>query len=605
MDREKLFKAWPGWIYMPWTWKWSIGYDDDSGKWSINHGYNGAFIDHGLIHVSGANKLNWINKFKLRFYVDHLAGKGDLHLWDGNKAGPFMINIHSPGIRYKPINSKMRKDLKNKIKDRISKVKSSPYRAAFALDDEVSWGHFVHPCMWRVIENKDLYNNWLCEIYGSEKGSRQLKPTTYDAYWPKLEYWSLKEFDVSPLMDQWTFNDSYWCNFIGELVKHSNELDPDTPCGIVGAQGPSPFGGYDYSKLMKKVQFIEAYDIGDSQAIIRSFNKHNSKPVVTTHFHKNVSDSVWQLWYYLAHGNCGVIGWVDNWFDQKTGKPKAWHQKLAPHYMEAGEKLGQRLRGADWIHNQIAIYYNHASLQLGWILDSEPHRGTWRNRNNDHNIGSAHLVRKAWVNMLRDSGLQFDFISYCDVIQSGIPNKYKVLILPATLCLSDVEADRIKDFCRAGGKVIADYAPGLWDQHGKGRRNGGALDAMFSVKHDPNLRASNIFQKQLWVEVDQDKNYNQPSMTQFLSNQNSSIRHKNGYNIAIRNMGVEHINPFGHGRAVLMNQSPQWYNAYRESSASEAKKRGVFIKHVFAAGIKPLVTLKGDLEDCHKLKATF
>ena len=65
------------------------------------------------------------------------------------------------------------------------------------------------------------------------------------------------------------------------------------------------------------------------------------------------------------------------------------------------------------------------------------------------------------------------FLSYADVIQHGVPSDYKVLILPACLCLSDAEARRIEEFCRSGGTVIADYMPGIWDQHGKGRSDGG------------------------------------------------------------------------------------------------------------------------------------
>jgi hypothetical protein len=61
--------------------------------------------------------------------------------------------------------------------------------------------------------------------------------------------------------------------------------------------------------------------------------------------------------------------------------------------------------------------------------------------------------------MLQDEGLQYNFISYADVVEKGIPDRYKVLILPAVLCLSDVEAARIRDFCRNGGTVIADYLP--------------------------------------------------------------------------------------------------------------------------------------------------
>ena len=57
---------------------------------------------------------------------------------------------------------------------------------------------------------------------------------------------------------------------------------------------PSAFGGYDYAKLMRKVQFIESYNLGSSQAIIRSFNPHNALPAVTSHFHKSADDTIWQ-----------------------------------------------------------------------------------------------------------------------------------------------------------------------------------------------------------------------------------------------------------------------------------------------------------------------
>jgi hypothetical protein len=75
-------------------------------------------------------------------------------------------------------------------------------------------------------------------------------------------------------MDQWSFNDSHWNNFIGDLVAYASSVDPHTPCGFVGGQCPNVFGGYDYAKLMRKVQFPEEYNSGSSQAIIRSFNPH-------------------------------------------------------------------------------------------------------------------------------------------------------------------------------------------------------------------------------------------------------------------------------------------------------------------------------------------
>jgi len=481
-------------------------------------------------------------------------------------------------------------------------VKASPQRAAYALDDEPSWGHFVHPTMWQVTDDLTAYPRWLAEVYGADAPKRE-KWVSYDDIRPKLATWSIAEFDASPLMDQWSFNDSIWANYVGGLVEFSNSLDPATPCGLVGGQMPSAFGGYDYAKLMRKVQFIESYNLGSSQAIIRSFNPRNALPAVTTHFHKSVDDSIWQTWYYLAHGNRGHIGWVEKWFDGKT--PKPWHAQVAPSFLEAAHKIGPLMQGAEWKHDGIAIYYSHASIQLGWILDAEAHGKTWINRNADERLSSAAHVRRTWENMLRDSGLQYSFVSYADVIQRGVPDEYRVLILPACLALSDAEARAIRAFCERGGTVIADYLPGLWDQHGKGRADAGALDEMFGVKHDAAMHASDIFGEKLWVEVDQDANYSWKTYDEFLTNKNTCLKETNGFHRAVRTMPTDHVATVGRGKAVLMNLSPQWYNAYRAEGANAAKKRDVFMRHITNADIEPWVRIAGAGEREHGCEITY
>jgi len=598
-DKEWALKAWPSWVYMPWTYKWGIGYDDASGKWSLEHGYNGAFLDHGRTRVGGVDKLAWINEFKLRFYVDHTAGKGDLHL-KGRGGG----KLPTTGLRTFPVNHKMVNKLRKLIRSYIGNVKSSPWRSAYALDDEISWGSFVKPCMWRITDDRKAYEAWLKEVYGGSHAPDHTGWISYSKVLPQLKRWAVKDFDCSQLMDQWTFNDSYWCNFLGDLVAYANTIDPDTPCGFVGGQSPNAFGGFDYAKVMRKIQFIEAYNIGDSQSVIRSFNPRNALPTVTTHFHKNVRDTVWQTWYYLAHGNRGFIGWVEGWFDGKD--PKPWHEAVAPAYREAGSKIGPLMSGAEWIHDGVALYYSQPSIQLGWILDAECHGSTWRNRFSDSKLGANHLVRHAWENMLRDEGIQYNYLSYVDLIRKGVPAEYKVLILPASIALSDVEARRIKEFCRAGGTVIADYMPGLWDQHGRGRADGGCLDEMFGVKHDPNMTAGDVFQTRLWAEADQDAHYNYKSYDELLGGRNTCVKDASGFNKAVRKMDVNHVATCGKGAAVLMNLSPQWYNAYRVRGARAAKKREVFVKHVRDAGVSRWVKITGaSAEQVHGYEITY
>ncbi len=603
-DKAWALKAFPAWTFMPWTYQWNIGYTAASGQWSVEQGYNGAFLDRDDIgtETSPTGKLDWINQFHLRFYVDHAADKGLLHLWDGDKVKPHLDALHGTGVRPVPLNAATRAKLEGHLRKNITAAKSSPWRAAYALDDEPSWGHFIHPTMWQITDDATAYPRWLREVYGNAVPVRE-KWISYEDLRGRLAEWSIAEFDASPLMDQWSFNDSLWSNTIGGLVEYANTLDPATPCGLVGGQAPSAFGGYDYAKLMRKVQFIESYNLGSSQAIIRSFNPGNGLPAVTTSFHQSAADSIWQTWYYLAHGNRGHIGWVEGWFEGQT--PKPWHAEVAPAYREAGQKIGPLMAGAEWKHDGVALYYSHASIQLGWILDAQAHGKTWINRNDDARLSSSTHVRQAWENMLRDSGLQYDYLSYVDVIQQGIPDKYRVLILPACLCLSDSEARRIRDFCQRGGTVVADYLPGVWDQHGKGRASGGVLDDLFGVRHDPAMKAGDIFGEKGWVEVDQDANYSWKSRQEFLTNQNTCLKHESGFHQAVRALPVLRSRKHGQGTAHLMNLSPQWYNAYRTQGAEASRQRQVFMGPVMAPGISPWVRLAESGDRDHGYEITY
>lgn len=604
-DRDWLVKAYPSWLFMPWTYQWTIGFNDASGKWSTATGYNGSFIDRGDLATptSSTGRLQWIEQFKLPFYMDHVAGKGILHLYDGDKVKPHLDELHSTGMRPFPLNDQTRALLEKQIRQNISGVLQSPQRAAYALDDEPSWGHFVHPTMWRINDDPDAFQNWLNEIYGPDDAPKRTSWATYQNAWENLRDWSIADFDVSELMDQWTFNDSQWANELGELVEYTNTIDPDTPVGLVGGQMPSAFGGFDYAKLMRKIQFIESYNLGSSQAIIRSFNPQHAVPAVTTLFHQSVDDTIWQCWYYLAHGNKGHIGWVEGWFDGET--PKPWHEEIAPALRESGQKIGPKMTNASWQHDGVAIYYSHPSIQMGWILDAQAHRNTWINRNADESLSSIVHVRRAWENMLRDSGIQYNFINYVDVIQNGISDEYRVLILPSCYCLSNAEADAITQFCNRGGTVIADYMPGLWDQHGRGRTDGGVLDELFGVRHDPAMKASDVFSEQLWTETDQDANYGWKTYEELLTNQTDCIMDPSGFHRAVRSMPVMNNHKVGTGNAVLMNLSPQWYAAYRARGPEAAKKRQTFMQPVRDAGVGPWVRLQGDVDALHGYEITY
>ena len=119
------------------------------------------------------------------------------------------------------------------------------------------------------------------------------------------------------------------------------------------------------------------------------------------------------------------------------------------------------------------------------------------------------------------------------------------------------------------------------------------------------MHAADIFGGNLWVEVDQDANYSWKSYAEFLTNKNTCIKDVGGFHKAVRAMPAASVKANGKGRAVLMNLSPQWYNAYRVTGAEAAKKRDVFMRHIIAAGVAPWVRIADADEREHGYEITY
>ncbi len=585
---------WNTWVYMPWRFKWTIGTGDEGGQFCKDYGFNGGFTDHGDTSV-----LPWLDKWNLKFYNDHTAAKGYLCLQDKDGFKSFKRDARAIRRGAKgeaALDAALLQKLKALVTGNVNKLKKSPVRIAYALDDEVSSGSFLKPIPWRMNADDKAYETWLAGYYGVNPPAAQY--VTPDFLQPQYGR-KLSELDFSPLLDRITYNDSLWANFLGDLVECSNTADPETPCGFVGGQTPNMWGGYDYVKLTKKIQFIEAY-LGTAQSIIRSLGP--KIPQVTTHFHQDKADvasDIWQTWWCLANGNRGMIGWVDGWFDDKV--PRKWLSEYKDTNKEVSSVQGMKVAGAKWIHDGVAIYYSQASIQVSWCLDIEAHGKTWGNRGDDAVHGTWSNVRTAWEYLLTDSGIQYNWVGYDDLILNGVPKEFKVLILPSCYALSDIEAKRIRDFCEAGGTVIADFACGIFDQHGKGRK-AGALDDLFGIKHDGNETKKDFFAGSLWVETNQDKGFSGGTRKRL---ETLSPKLQDGFAVAEPKLGVKHTMKVGMGTAVYLNLSPQRYHLYREEGKTDDAQRAVFTGPVLAAGIKPWVKVTAAGKRPTNVEATY
>jgi hypothetical protein len=85
------------------------------------------------------------------------------------------------------------------------------------------------------------------------------------------------------------------------------------------------------------------------------------------------------------------------------------------------------------------------------------------------NYAALAAARAEWVKALENQGVQFRFLA-TPQIEAGELEKYKVLILPWSIALSDAELRAIERFRERGGIVYADEQTGRMDEHCRWRR---------------------------------------------------------------------------------------------------------------------------------------
>ena len=465
------------------------------------------------------------------YYVDHAAGKGILHLTDRTGLGR-LPNDGSLAPRPQSLaDAATWERLVEQLRANLAVTRRGPVVAA-AFDDEVSLGTFTSPKEVDASpQSIAMYRHWLRDQYGSIRDLNkawkseyaafsEVRPVPFEDVRTSNDRPPLARWNLAPWMDWRSFMDWQFADVCARLTRVANELAPDVPAGFVGGQQPAPYGGYDYDRLRDSLQWIEAYDIGGTNEILRSFWSYpQAKPRAQTFFSTgNARQDAWFLWYYLLHGNRAVIAWPE-----REGKSWFENGRLAP-FIEENRETYRAVQGdvsrailandARFDADPIAILYSHPSIQASWATDVVTHGKTWPRRSSslDNTCQTAGKNRVAWFKLLEDCGYQYEVVSDRELLHGVLANrKIRVLILNRAISLSDAHCQAIEAFVRAGGTVIADYWTGLLDEHGVGRAPGGGLDALFGLRRD---ESRGYFDGSTITEIDGER-YSRPFLDRF------------------------------------------------------------------------------------------
>ncbi|KPK41841.1 MAG: hypothetical protein AMK72_14860, partial [Planctomycetes bacterium SM23_25] len=487
-------------------------------------GFRGFHIDRG---AGAKDRVAFAARENMPYYVDHAADKGYLHLTDRTGVGQVLRRKDLIARPYSLADPKTMDLVKGHLRRNVSVTKAGPV-VAYAFDDEISLGCFNSPA---EVDASPLsvaaYRKWLKNTYGSigqlnaawgtaYKDFAEAQPVSFEDVRGAHTRPPFARWNLSRWMDWRTYMDTQFADCLAELARYTNSLDPATPAGFVGGQQPSVYGGHDYARIARAVQFIEAYDIGGTCEILRSLWRWpERRPYVQTWFSTgDARRDAWFLWYYLVHGNRGVIAWPDrggSWFHFKGGGLAPFIKENADTLREVQGEVSRPILDPDarFDADPIAVFYSHPSIQASWAMDAVTHRGTWPNRSSslDNTCQTLGRNRLAWFKILEDCGYQYNVVTGEEVAAGVLgKEKYRVLILNRAICLSDAEAAAVRRFVEAGGTVIADHLTGILTEHGVGRPKGGALDDLFGITRD---ESKGYLDGKSITEIDGEK-YNRP-----------------------------------------------------------------------------------------------
>jgi hypothetical protein len=263
------------------------------------------------------------------------------------------------------------------------------------------------------------------------------------------------------------------CNlaqFSGRFVQGYKGLDP---LALTGFEGTGGFGD-DYDAILGTNTFYGPYPtIGDD--IIRSAYPRSMVRSNWMGYSKTgdaLSDAAWRMvmkgmdsvWYWMWSG-------IGSWRGYLRPTLDYWPaiEDLAQEMKPVRQGLGDLLLKSKMAHSGIAVFYSVPSALASQIENSGQFVG-------------AEATHQMWTQLTYDLGLDFRYLT-SNMLKGGAldSGEFKALLLPFTQAIGPEEAAAIRRFAEAGGTVIADVRPGIYDGHCK-PVTPGMLDDLFGVK---------------------------------------------------------------------------------------------------------------------------
>jgi len=404
----------------------------------------------------------------------------------GRKSGKYCLT--NPGYR-----EEVKKDITRKIQA------MGPYGPlAYSFGDENELATKGKDACFSPTCQED-FRVWLKKEYGTLDALNKEWGTNYTE-WFQAKPITLAQAKKNGRFAQWGDHrehmDEVFANMFGYCRDVAQQIDPDARTGSEGFGELNGYSGQDWNRLLKVMNLCGVYGgFGrPNNEIVRSLAGKDcltgmyfgsyvggsdrfcsySDPTYSGHYMESFP------WYSLFNGINSVFWWM-GFPSQGLGGPSIFTPDFSPlpgfatasgEIMEIKSGIGKLLLDSQRADNGIAVFFSPASVRASEFSCKET---------------TVQDAMSDLISLLEDVGLQYRFFSSEEIEQGKLSKgNYKVLMLPFSQALSSQEAEQMKTFVKNGGVLIADYSPGIMDEHCK-RRAQPALAGMINTNVCPSV----------------------------------------------------------------------------------------------------------------------
>lgn len=251
--------------------------------------------------------------------------------------------------------------------------------------------------------------------------------------------------------------------------------------GFSAGPGNGPYTGYDWSRMAGELSLLAVPPDRLAVEKLRSYRMQGCfTGIVCGQGYSSLEPRYlsWYPWYALLHGMQavwfeGALGGaatpVANAAVAPDGRVLPAFRRIADEAVEIRGGLDALLLNATPAKASVAVYDSPASYYLS-LADRTYVRGEA-----DASVplvradrGDAHAAQASLIAALADLGYAYDFVSPAQALEGRL-KEYRIVFLPMARALDDDEIQALRDFQAAGGWLVADVAPGRYDEHGAPR----------------------------------------------------------------------------------------------------------------------------------------